>query len=67
MRKLAKKWICKNIIKILTIYKNSLDHDRLDFKNYIDQTIYFEIEELIRYIKEKNGEDEKERRNKYEI
>ena len=58
MRKLAKSWICKNIIKILTIYKNSLDHDRLIFKNYLDQTIYFEIEYLIKIIKERNEENE---------
>ena len=57
MRKLAKNWICKNIIKILIIYKNSLDHDRLEFKNYLDQTIYFEVEELIRYIKERRNEN----------
>lgn len=52
------------MIKILTIYKNSLAHNRLEFKNYLDQTIYFEIEELIKYIKEKNRDEEKERRNK---
>lgn len=58
MRKLAKNWICKNIVKILTIYKNSLDHERLEFKNYLDQTIYFEIEYLIKIIKERNEENE---------
>ena len=64
MKEFIKKLICKNMIKFLTIYKNSLDHDKLDFKNYLDQTIYFEIEELIRYIKEKNRDEERERRNK---
>ena len=61
MRKLAKNWICKNIIKILIIYKNSLDHNRLNFKKDIDMTIYFEIGELIKYIEEKIKEEEKER------
>ena len=59
MQKLVKVWICKNIIKILTIYKNSLENDRLEFKNYLDQTIYFEVEELIRYIKERRNENGK--------
>lgn len=53
MRKLAQKWICKNIIKILTIYKNSLTHKELIFKNYLEQTIYFELDYLIRLIKER--------------
>lgn len=55
MQKLVKNWICKNMIKILTIYKNSIENDRLEFKNYLDQTIYFEVEELIRYIKERRN------------
>jgi len=57
MRKLAKKWICKNIIRILTIYKNSIEHKRLDFKNYLDDKIYFEIIFLIRLIKERIEEN----------
>lgn len=58
MKEFIKKLICKNIIKILTIYKNSIDQDGLEFENYLDQTIYFEIEELIRYIKERRNENE---------
>lgn len=56
MRKIAKKLILKNIIKILRIYQNSIENDRLNFKNYLDQTIYFEIQYLIRLIKERNEE-----------
>ncbi len=48
-----RKLICKNIIKILTIYKKSLEHNELIFEKYIDQTIYFQIEYLIKLIKEK--------------
>lgn len=58
MRKIAKKLILKNIIKILRIYQNSLDNDKLIFKNYLDQTIYFEIQHLIRLIKERNEKNE---------
>lgn len=54
MKKIIKKLICKNIIKILTIYKKSLENKDLIFKNNIDQHIYFEIEFLIRLIKERN-------------
>ena len=35
MRKLAKKWISKNIIKILKKYQKSLENDKLIFKNYL--------------------------------
>lgn len=56
MRKIAKKLILNNIIKILRIYQNSIENDRLNFKNYLDQTIYFEIQYLIRLIKERNEE-----------
>lgn len=55
MRKIAKKLILKNIIKILRIYQNSLDNDKLFFKNYLDQTIYFETKHLIRLIKERGN------------
>lgn len=55
MRKIAKKLILNNIIKILRIYQNSLDNDKLIFKNYLDQTIYFEIQHLIRLIKERGN------------
>lgn len=58
MKEFIKRYICKNIIKILTIYKNSLNQDGLIFKNYIDQIIYFEIEYLIKIIKERSDENE---------
>lgn len=67
MKEFIKKFICKNIIKILTIYRDRIEQNRLRFKKDIDMTIYFEVGELIKYIEEKNREDEKERRNKYEI
>lgn len=53
MQKLAKKWISKNIIKILKKYQKSLENDKLIFKNYLDQTIYFEIDYIIKLIKER--------------
>lgn len=55
MREIAKKLICKNIIKILRIYQKSLENNRLIFKDYIDQTIYFEIDYIIKLIKEKRS------------
>lgn len=58
MKEFIKKLICKNIIKILTIYKNSIEQNRLEFKNYLDEKIYFEIIFLIRLIKERNEENE---------
>lgn len=56
MQKLAKKLICKNIIKILRIYQNTLENNRLIFKDYLDQTIYWEIDYLIKLIKEKRSD-----------
>ena len=53
MGKLLKKLITKNIVKILKIYKKSLENDELIFKNYLDQTLYREIDFLIKLIKEK--------------
>lgn len=58
MQKVAKKLISKYIIKILKFFQNTIEHDRFNFKNYLDQTIYFEIDYLIRLVKEKNEEDE---------
>lgn len=58
MQKLAKKWISKNIIKILKIYQKTLENDKLIFKNYLEQTIYFEIEYIIKLIKERVEEYE---------
>ena len=53
MQKIAKKWICKNIIKLLKCYQKTLQHDKLIFKDYLDQTIYWEIDYLIKIIKER--------------
>ena len=58
MKEFIKKLICKNIIKILSVYKNSIEQNRLEFKNYLDEKIYFEIIFLIRLIKERIGENE---------
>lgn len=53
MQKLAKKWISRRIIKILKYYQKTLENDKLIFKNYLDQTIYFEIDYIIKLIKER--------------
>ena len=58
MRKLLKKLISKNIIKILKIYQKTLENDKLIFKDYLEQTIYFEIEYIIKLIKERVEEYE---------
>lgn len=58
MPKLVKKLISKNIIKILKIYQKTLENDKLIFKNYLEQTIYFEIEYIIKLIKERVEEYE---------
>lgn len=52
MEKIVDKIICKNIVKILIRYQKSLENNKLIFKNYIEQTIYFEIKYLIRLISE---------------
>lgn len=54
MQKLAKKWIIRRIIKILKYYQKTLENDKLIFKSYLEQTIYFEIEYIIKLIKERN-------------
>lgn len=56
MKKIIEKCICKNITKILKVYQNSIDHNRYNFKNYLDRTIYFEIDYLIRLVKERGDE-----------
>lgn len=56
MRKIIKKLICKNIIKILKTYQDSIEHDNYIFKNYLDQTIFWETHDLIRIIEEKRSE-----------
>lgn len=58
MQKVAKKLISKYIIKILKIFQNTIEHDRFNFKSYLDRTVFFEIDYLIRLIIEKNEEDE---------
>lgn len=58
MRKSLKKLISKNIIKILKIYQKTLENDKLIFKDYLEQTIYFEIEYIIKLIKERVEEHE---------
>lgn len=58
MRKLLKKLISKNIIKILKVYQKTLENDKLIFKDYLEQTIYFEIEYIIKLIKERVEEHE---------
>lgn len=58
MRKLLKKLVSKNIIKILKIYQKTLENDKLIFKDYLEQTIYFEIEYIIKLIKERVEEHE---------
>lgn len=57
MRKLFEKWVCKNIQKNLKIYQNSIENDRLVFKKNIDRTIYFEIDYLVKLIKERESEN----------
>ena len=57
MQKVAKKLISKYIIKILKFFQNTIEHDRFNFKNYLDQTIFFEIDYLLRLVKEKNKEE----------
>lgn len=60
MQKVAKKLISKYIIKILKIFQNTIEHDRFNFKNYLEQTIFFEIDYLIRLVKEKKEEEQKD-------
>ena len=55
MRKILNKIVNKYIIKILNIYKSNLEDKNLIFENYLDQTIYFEIQHLIRLIKERRN------------
>ncbi len=56
MRKIIKKLICKNIIKILKTYQDSIEHNNYIFKNYLDQTFFWETHDLIRTIEEKRSE-----------
>ena len=55
MRKLVKKLITKNIIKILTIFnKNNEKVLFSENRNYLDDKIYFDTQHLIRLIKERD-------------
>lgn len=56
MKRIIEKLLCKNIIKILKIYQSSIENNRYEFKNYLDRTIYFEIDHLTRLIKERGEE-----------
>lgn len=60
MRKFIEKFVCKNMIKILKIYQYSIKHDRFNFKNYLDQTVFFETDYYVRLIIEKNKEEQKD-------
>lgn len=60
MKKIIEKLICKNMIKILKIYQNTIEHDRFNFKNYLDQTVFFETDYYVRLIIEKNKEEQKD-------
>ena len=53
MRKLIKKLINKNIIKILTIFIKDKEKCLFTETNYLDDKIYFETQHLIRLLKEK--------------
>ena len=55
MRKIFNRIIDKYIIKILNIYRKNLEDKMLIFENYLDQTIYFEIQHLIRLINERRN------------
>lgn len=61
MEKLAKKLISRKIVKILKLYQKTLENDKLIFKSYLEQTIYFEIEYIIKLIKERNRTNGKNR------
>ncbi len=59
MKKFLKNIILNNIVKILIVYQKNLESKEFVFNSYIDQTIYFEIDYLVKLIKEKKREDEK--------
>ncbi len=58
MKRLLKNIILNNIIKILILYQKNLENKEYIFNSYLDQTIYFEIDYLVKLIKEKEKEDE---------
>lgn len=54
MQKLAKKWISRRIIKILKIYQKDFEKSMFEEEtNYLDDKIFFEIDFLIKLIKER--------------
>lgn len=55
MRKLIKKLVDKNIVKILTIYIKDKENVLFQDSNYLDDKIYFETKHLIKLIKERRG------------
>jgi ubiquitin len=55
LKKIIKKLIEKNIIKILTIYQNGKEKCLFSNLNYLDNKIYFETKYLIRLIKERRN------------
>lgn len=61
MEKLAKKLISRKIVKILKLYQKTLENDKLIFQSYLEQTIYFEIDYIIKLIKERNRTNGKNR------
>lgn len=60
MKKIIEKFVCKNMLRFLKIYQNSIKHDNFNFKKYIDQTVFFETDYYIRLIIEKNKEEQKD-------
>ena len=58
MRKLIKKLIDKNIVKILIIYNKEKEKVLFnDDRNYLDDKIYFAVKHLIRLIEERGNEN----------
>ena len=53
MKKLIKKLINKNIIKILTIFIKDKEKCLFTETNYLNDKIYFETQHLIRLLKER--------------
>ena len=56
MRKLIKKLVDKYIVKILIIYNQGREKVLFsESKNYLDDKIYFDVQHLIRIIKERGN------------
>lgn len=56
MSKIIQNLVNKHIVKILIIYRKSITNEKLEFKNYLDDKIFWEIDFLIRLIKEREVE-----------